>query len=150
MKSTMSFAAISVLFLALALPAMAEETVTPAVNAVSPVAVAIEETGFTLGRFVTCQRIVDREPEGITDSFQEGTIKVYAFLEALDVKNDTPVKIQWLFENKQTAIIELTLGQSKRWRTYSSKRIGIRHGNWEVRLLDSQDNLMKSLTFTVR
>lgn len=148
MKYILSFAAITVLFLALALPAMAEETGAPAVNAAG--ALAVDETGFTLGRFVTCQRIVDREPEGITGSFPEDTIKVYAFLEALDVKKETPVKIQWLFEDKQTAIIELTLGQSKRWRTYSSKRIGIRHGNWEVRLLDSQDNLVKSLTFTVK
>ena len=148
MKSILSFAAITVLFLALALPAMAEETGAPAVNAAS--AVAVDETGFTLGRFVTCQRIVDREPVGLTDSFPEDTVKVYAFLEALEVEKETEVKIQWLFEGKQTAVIELTLGKSKRWRTFSSKRIGVRRGNWEVRLLDSQDNLLRNLIFTVK
>jgi len=111
---------------------------------------AAEEAEFTLGRFVTCQRIVDREPVGITETFPDDTVKVYAFIEALDIAKETGIKIEWLFEDKQAAIIELTLGQSKRWRTYSSKRIGIRHGNWEVRLLDSQDNLLRSLAFTVK
>ena len=131
MRGVVSFTVVVVLLLALAFPAVAEEV------------------DFTLGRFVTCQRIEDREPVGITTTFPEDTVKVYAFIEALDIAKETGIKIEWLFEDKQAAIIELTLGQSKRWRTYSSKRIGIRHGSWEVRLLDSQDNLLSSLAFTV-
>jgi len=127
----LSFTAIALLFLALAAPVRAEES------------------DFVLGRFLTCQKIVDREPVGETSSFPKETVKVYAFIEALDVVKDTDVKIQWLFEGKQTAMIELTLGTSKRWRTFSSKRIGLRRGSWEVRLLDGQDNILRSLKFTV-
>jgi hypothetical protein len=131
-RSCVSFTALVLLLFALAVPAQAQEA------------------DFVLGRFLTCKKVVDREPVGITLSFPEETVKVYAFIEALEVKKETELKIQWLFEGKQTATIELTLGKSKRWRTFSSKRIGIRRGNWEVRLLDREDKLLRSLNFTVK
>jgi len=132
MRRFMSIAVLFALIIALALPA------------------AAADEGFTLGRFVTCKKVGDREPVGITDNFPKDTVKVYAFIEALDVEKETDIKIQWLFEGKETAMIELTLGKSKRWRTFSSKRIGVRRGNWEVRMLDIHDNLIKSLEFTVK
>lgn len=113
--------------------------------------VAAADSDFTVGRFVVCKRIVDREPADITTTFDKKTRIVYAFLEAIDITRDTSIKIQWLFEGKETALLELAIkAKSGRWRTYSRKRIGIRHGNWEVRLLDSKDNIITSQKFVVK
>lgn len=108
-----------------------------------------DDPGFKLGRFVTCDKVTKLEPSAVRDTFTKDTRKVYAFIEATDIKADTLIRIQWLFEGKETALIELTLPKGSRWRTYSSKRIGMRYGSWEVRMLDAQNNLIKSLTFKV-
>lgn len=109
-----------------------------------------DASAFTVERFVTCKRVSGLKPMEITDTFKATTKKVYAFIEAKDIAEDTAIKIQWLYNDKEAALIELTLPKGARWRTYSSKRIGVRHGVWEVRLLDKDDKLLQSLTFTVK
>ena len=137
MKAQLSLAAIIVLVMTMVAPALVRDS-------------RAEEPEYLLGRFVVCMKIRDREPLGITDTFDKDTSKVYLFIEMTDVAKETNIKIQWLFEGKEAAIIDLPIGKSNRWRTYSSKVIGKRHGNWEVRLLDSQDRLLKTLKFTVK
>ena len=131
MRTPLYLTGIFLIILALAAPARADE-------------------GLTLGRFLICKKIKDREPVGVTSTFPEGTSKVYAFIEALDVAEETSLKVLWIYEGKETAIIDLSIGKSKRWRTFSSKRIGKRTGSWEVRLLDSKDNTLRAQKFTVQ
>lgn len=133
MRSLLTTIATAVLIAAMAMPATATDP------------------GFTVGRFVVCKKIVEREPSIIINTFDSKTRIVYAFLEAIDISIDTVVKFQWLFEGKETAILELPIkAKSGRWRTYSRKRIGLRHGNWEVRLLDSKDAIIASQKFIVK
>ncbi len=105
---------------------------------------------FNIDRFILCKKIVDREPSGITNSFPKDTEKVYVFIDARDITEESLVKIQWLFEGEEVSLIELRLGTGSRWRTYSSKQIGVRKGKWIVRLKDTDDNVLKELKFKVR
>lgn len=109
-----------------------------------------EANTYNIKRFILCKKIADREPSGITNSFPKGTQKVYVFIEALDIKEESAIRIQWLYEGDEVSLIELRLGKGSRWRTYSSKQIGVRKGKWMVRLLDSGDNMLKELSFKVK
>lgn len=111
---------------------------------------AAEAATFKLNRFILCHKVEGLEPVLPSDSFSRETKKVYAFIEAVDVEEDTTISIQWLFEGKETALIDLQLKKGQRWRTFSSKRIGIRFGKWEVRMLDNKGRLVEAQTFTVK
>ena len=93
MKTLLSLTAITALALTLlASPAMLRDSLA-------------EEPEYLLGRFVVCMKIRDREPLGITDTFGRDTSKVYAFIEMTDVAKETNVKVQWLFEGKETVAV---------------------------------------------
>ena len=108
-----------------------------------------EAADFTLNRFVLCHKVVALEPVNASDSFDRDTEKVYVFIEVINVSDDTNISIQWLYDGKETALIDLPIKKGDRWRTYSSKRIGIRYGKWEVRLLDNKGKLIEAQSFTV-
>ena len=77
-------------------------------------------------------------------------VEVYGFLDARDIAADTLITFLWLYEGAEAARLELTLKKGSRWRTYTSKRLGKRRGNWEVQLLDASGNILDSMKFTVR
>ena len=108
-----------------------------------------EAADFTLNRFVLCHKVEALEPVRASDSFDKDTEKVYVFIEVINVSDDTNIIIQWLYDGKETALIDLPIKKGNRWRTYSSKRIGIRYGKWEVRLLDNKGRLIEAQSFTV-
>lgn len=122
--------------------------------AVALVVLAVPALAFTpefnVAKFVVCKSIADKAPVGEATSFDSDTEKIYAFLEATDIAADTKVSIVWYFNDKEVANIELKLGKSSRWRTYSSKTIGDRHGSWKVEVVDSTGNTMSSQAFTVK
>jgi hypothetical protein len=114
-----------------------------------PFSASAEETGFTVARLVTAEDIADREPVNVTDTFPATTERVYCFLEARLIKEDTEVSLVWYYEDQEAALVTLLLGTSNRWRTWSSKQIAGRTGKWKVVLKDSLGNELKTIEFTV-
>ena len=55
----------------------------------------------------------------------------------------------WYHEETELASVSLTVGQGPRWRTYSSKEIMGRTGNWKVYLVDNADNILASVQFAI-
>lgn len=108
-----------------------------------------EEGGFTVSRLVVGTGVVNREPVGVAETFSASDDKVYCFLEALDITEDTSVSFVWFHEDSETARVEVPLGQSPRWRTYSSKLLGGRTGQWKVELQDTAGNILNSVSFEV-
>lgn len=104
---------------------------------------------FNVGRFVIAGSIDNREPVGIVDVFSSSTEKVYCFLEARDVKEDTVVSFVWYHGENEVANVDLPLGVSQRWRTYSSKKLGGRTGEWKVELQDANGLVLETVAFTV-
>lgn len=107
------------------------------------------DVAFTVARFVTAEDVVDREPVGVAETFPASTDTVYCFLEARDIPRDTEVSMVWYLGEEEMAMVTLLLRESHRWRTYSSKRIAGRTGQWSVALKDAQGNTIKTAEFTV-
>lgn len=109
-----------------------------------------QEAGFTVSRLVVGTGVENLEPVGVADSFPANVEKLYCFLEATDVAQDTPVFFVWLHEGNEIARVELQVRASARWRTYTSKLLGGRTGSWSVQLEDAGGAVLNSVSFTVK
>jgi len=110
---------------------------------------AMDEPGFIISRMVICGKIADTEPVAIGGTFSAVTEKVYCFLEARNIEEDTTVSFVWYFENQEMARVVLPLTKGKRWRTYSSKKLAGLKGNWRVELHDYSGIVLNSVSFQV-
>ncbi len=109
-----------------------------------------EETPlFSIARLLIAGSIEEREPVGIVNEFASSTEKVYCFLDAENIKEDTSVTFVWYHGDTEMARVELLLGKGSRWRTYSSKKLGGLTGDWKVELQDPSGNVLDSVEFTV-
>jgi hypothetical protein len=113
--------------------------------------IADSQTGspFEIGQFVIARSIDNRVPVGIVNVISSSTEKIYCFLEARDVKEDTAVSLVWYHDDKEIASVELPIYRGSRWRTYSSKKLGDLRGNWKVDLQDVNGKVLETLGFTV-
>ena len=104
---------------------------------------------FKIGRLVIAGSIDNREPVGVVNVFASSTEKVYCFLEAGEIEEDTTVSFVWYYGEKETARVEVPLKQGSRWRTYSSKKLGGRTGDWKVELQDAGGAVLETVEFRV-
>jgi hypothetical protein len=104
---------------------------------------------FEVAQFVVCANVQNRSPVDVRDVFPGDTKTVFCYLEARAIQEPAEVKMVWYHEEEELASVPLTIGQSPRWRTYSSKEIQGRKGNWKVYLLDSADNSLASVQFVI-
>jgi hypothetical protein len=104
---------------------------------------------FSISRFLIAGRIENREPVGVANTFSASTEKVYCFLEAGNIAEDTKVRFVSYHGDDNVAEIELMLGKGPKWRTNASKKLGGRTGDWKVDLQDADGNVLDSAAFTV-
>ncbi len=95
--------------------------------------------------FVLTDKVAEREPQRILDTFKQNEKKAFAF-----VRLKAPVQEQvifvWLFEGSEYARVSSLVGVSERWRTYSSAQL--KPGAWTVKLM-AKDNVLAERHFTV-
>jgi hypothetical protein len=108
-----------------------------------------ETTGFTIARLVVGTGVDNREPIGVAEVFPASTEKVYCFLEATGIAEDTQVSFVWFHGEKEMLNFGLTLKRGPRWRTYASKNIRGLKGDWKVEIRDPDGNLLKDIKFKV-
>jgi len=107
------------------------------------------EPALSIDRMVICENIVDREPIGASDTFSASVEKVYCFIEAKNIKEDTTVYAVWYFHGNEMAKVPLKLRQGDRWRTYSSKNLNGMKGDWKVEIHDPNEVILKIAEFKV-
>lgn len=107
------------------------------------------DPGFVIGRLVTAEDVVDREPVGVSETFPASIDTVYCFLEARDIARDTEVAFAWYHEGEEVALVTLLLREGPRWRTFSSKKIAGRTGAWSVALKDANGDTIETVNFRV-
>jgi hypothetical protein len=66
------------------------------------------------------------------------------------ITKNTEVSMVWYYEGNETALVTLLLKPSNRWRTWSSKKIAGRVGNWKVSLQDEDGKEIEAVEFTVK
>ncbi len=121
------------------------------VNAATAMQATAEKSApvFSVARMLIAGSIEDREPVGAVSAYSASTEKVYCFLEATDIKENTEVSFVWFHEDKKMAAVTLQLNKGPKWRTYSSKKLGGLTGAWKVELHDASGNVVLDVGFTV-
>ena len=96
-----------------------------------------------------CTGIEERIPMGVAESFGANVEKVYLWCQVTGAADTTVVKHVWSYEGKEMATVELPV-KSAAWRTWSYKTILPEWtGNWEVKVLDAEGDVLKAVSFTV-
>jgi len=113
-------------------------------------ALSVDDPGFSIKRMVMSESVADREPVAINESFSAATEKVYCFLEAVNIEEDTSISFVWYHNDQEMARVSLPLVKGKRWRTFSSKKIAGLKGEWKVELLDSFGVVLNTVSFQVQ
>ncbi len=104
---------------------------------------------FRVERLVVGTDVEQREPVGLADVFPAGTETVVCFLEARDISRPVEIQLIWYFGDQEVARVPLLLDAGPRWRTFASKKIGDRQGNWKVYLQDDADQVLGEVQFVV-
>lgn len=117
-----------------------------------PVATATsaEADAMSIARLELCNGVENREPVGAADTFAADIATVYAFLEMRDIPEETTVSFVWFHGDDEVARVPVKIGQSGRWRTYSSKNLGGRIGAWRVEIQDEKNTVLGTADFTVK
>ena len=134
---------------------VASETPVPEVS--TSQAAAMLQAGETrvispkVKRFQLAAGIRDKEPRGALEDINDhdsadGVLTVYVFAEVINMK-DSKIRYRWLRNGVPTATVKVGVWSNK-YRSHSSKYItrGMR-GDWQVRLENSQGELLAEATF---
>jgi hypothetical protein len=108
-----------------------------------------EPAPFSVSRMVVAEGVQDREPQKVAETFPASTEKVYCFVEAADISEDTEVSFVWYHGDKEMLKTTLPLKKGHRWRTYAYKNLHGLAGEWKVELQDSTGKEIKSASFKV-
>lgn len=110
---------------------------------------APKAAGLTIERMVVGTGIENKEPVGASDKFPATTEKVFCFIEAKNINEDTTITVVWSHEGKEILKYDLKLQKSSRWRTNANKNLNGMKGNWKVEVKDANGNTLKSAEFKV-
>lgn len=108
---------------------------------------AAEAGSVVIRDFVLTHGIYEREPVGNTDAFANGDERGYAFARINNDGTPTQVSFVWEYDDQVHATIDMNVGASPGWRTWSS--VALRPGNWRVKLVDQNGVIMAERNFTV-
>ena len=108
-----------------------------------------EAAALTIARAVVGTGVENSEPSGAAETFPASTEKVYCFVEATNIPEDTEVTFAWSQGGKELSTFNLPLKMGSRWRTFAYKNINGMKGDWKVEIKDAEGKLLKDITFKV-
>ena len=118
----------------------------------SPVVSAQEEAAagpFTEVETAICSGVDQRQPVGMAESFGSDVGEVFLWTKLTGAVDTTVVRHVWYYGGNEMAAVELPV-RSSLWRTWSSKKIlPAWIGDWEVKLMDAEGNILKSVSFKI-
>lgn len=127
-------------------PPPAAERVAPPVQEGSPGAdgsarrgveiSASSDASLTLLDLAIATAVVDREPEGASNSF-DSTPPLFLCYSSFDQRNESAtVTHVWTWNDREMARVELDVGKSPKWRTWSRQRLQPdQAGRWSCEVL---------------
>lgn len=104
---------------------------------------------FSISRIVIAGDVQDREPIGVAETFPASTEKVYCFIEAANISENTEAIFVWYHEGQEMRTFSLPIMQGPRWRAFAYKNLYGKTGNWKVEIKDKTGNSVKSIAFKV-
>ena len=96
-----------------------------------------------------CTGVQDRMPVGPTDTFPEGTEMVCLWMKVTGAEDTTAITLVWSLNGEEKARHDLPV-KSPSWRTWATKNLLPEWtGQWEVKVLNPQGDILKAVEFTV-
>ncbi len=127
-----------------ATPTIAETTAAPSESSPS-----VSQAATTVVDAQICEEIIEHEPVSSGDVFTGEITKLYCYSK-IESSEETEIRHIWSFNNTLVAETPLLVGISPGWRTFSSKNIRpIDKGDWKVEIVDTNDNVLKTLEFVI-
>jgi hypothetical protein len=108
---------------------------------------AAADGSIVIRDFVLTHGIFEREPTGTTDKFSSSDGRGYAFARIANEGMPTQVSFVWYYGEEMHASIDMNIGTSGGWRTWSS--VNLRPGNWRVKLQDQNGMVIAERSFMV-
>ena len=108
-----------------------------------------EMSVLTIARLVVGTGVENLEPAGVAETFPASTEKVYCFLEATDITQDTEVSFVWFHGQNELLKFNLPLVKGSRWRTFALKNLYGQKGDWRVEIRDAEGKPLKEVKFKV-
>ena len=96
-----------------------------------------------------CTSVVDRVAQGEATKFSSDVGQVYLWCRVIGATDTTEVEHLWYYNGEEKASIKLPV-KTASWRTWSKKTI-MPHwtGQWEVKIVDAEWHVLKTIAFTV-
>jgi hypothetical protein len=96
-----------------------------------------------------CTGVEERMPVGEAETFPADVDNVYMWCRVTGCQDTTAVTQVWSYEGEEMARVDLPV-RSPNWRTWVSKTILPEWtGDWEVKVFDTEGNVLKAGTFTI-
>jgi len=137
--------------LAIAAPALAQETTTSSPAAATPSPAPTEQAteklaGGTVARAAFTNGIAEREPVDTISKLGTNSKKIYYFSELRDMAGQT-VTHRWEHDGKIMAEVPFNVN-GNRWRVFSSKNLEKSwQGEWKVSVIDQSGGTLAVNTF---
>lgn len=97
--------------------------------------------------FLLCEDVEDREPVNPKENFTTLDERVYAYARIHNTEEPVNLYFRWTHNGAVYAKINLLIGVSEAWRTYTSVQIS--EGEWKVELVTEDDEVLASTEFRV-
>jgi len=105
---------------------------------------------ITIDEMAICASVEERQPVGTDTAFVKTVGQLYCFVKVSGESDSTSITHLWTFDGKEMAKVELAV-KSKKWRTWSSKRIVEDWvGNWKVEVTSSTGDVLMTKEFVVK
>jgi hypothetical protein len=114
---------------------------------------AESEKGLRVGRIAVCTSVNNREPLDVDTTFSTDVGSLYCFTRIEGITDSSSVTHVWYYGQKKMAEVTLPVAStrwSKRWRTWSNKRI-FPHwtGKWTVAILSEDRTPLAQTSFVI-
>ena len=109
-------------------------------------------TALRVERLVVARGVEGREPQGADTVFAANEKRLFAFVE-VDNPEHAPgdLRVQFVGPGGETQPpIELSVGESPRWRTWAFTRRAHAPGTWKALVRDERGHVLASTEFEVR
>ena len=95
--------------------------------------------------------VEERMPQGVASRFSASVTQLWAWVKVSNATDAaTKITMLWKRAGQVKSRVELRIGVSPGWRTWSRRRIGPRDtGSWTIEILDDKGGLLDKLSFEV-
>ncbi len=108
---------------------------------------AAGEHSLEVLEFALSRGVAEREPTGVTDSFNREDARAYAFARIGNDAEPATLFFVWRRGEKVHAVYTSTIGTSKRWRVWSY--VSLQPGPWKVELVTQSGKIIGERSFYV-